>query len=150
MANRGIGQEVIEVTAHKAGAPAVVFGAQGKLRASGPFLDLLAEFRKALGSTDRLVIVGYSFRDDHINETIRKWIRGSTTRGIVVLDPETPPPQTGPTPAFSTWLFDALSPNVRGRQGPTRLAHVRSKATADSLAEALRTDPLSANTPGSA
>jgi hypothetical protein len=67
--------------------PAVVFGHRGKLTAQGPFLELLGQFAQALDAATRLVIVGYSFRDEHINEYVRRWANGDDARSIVVVDP---------------------------------------------------------------
>jgi len=57
--------------------PAIIFGHRNKLTAKGPFLDLLRSFEEQLHKADRLTIIGYSFRDDHINEQIKKWINHS-------------------------------------------------------------------------
>jgi hypothetical protein len=73
-----------------ASIPAVVFGARGKLRAEGPFLSLLAEFENQIARTDELIVVGYSFRDDHINEAIRLWTTAADSRHLVVVDPGFP------------------------------------------------------------
>jgi NAD-dependent SIR2 family protein deacetylase len=54
--------------------PEVIFGRRNKLTAKGPFLELLRAFEEKLKEADRLTIIGYSFRDEHINEQIRKWI----------------------------------------------------------------------------
>lgn len=54
--------------------PAIIAGAGNKLRADGPWLDLIQAFRSTLGRADTLVTVGYSFRDAHINEMIRRWL----------------------------------------------------------------------------
>jgi hypothetical protein len=70
--------------------PAIVFGRREKLKANGPFLDLLHDWEAQLRSVDALLVVGYSFRDDHINETIRRWINDSGNRHIVVVDPGWP------------------------------------------------------------
>ncbi len=67
--------------------PVIVFGGREKLRADGPFLDLLREWEVQLEKVDTLLIVGYSFRDNHINETIRRWINGDDTRHLFVVDP---------------------------------------------------------------
>ena len=67
--------------------PLLVFGAREKLRPDGPFLELLHEARSALADSERLVVVGYSFRDDHINELIRHWLSGDIRRTIRVIDP---------------------------------------------------------------
>jgi hypothetical protein len=63
--------------------PAVVFGQRGKLRAHGPFLELLAQFREDLDEADQLVVIGYSFRDDHVNEYIIRWANASQHRRII-------------------------------------------------------------------
>ena len=60
-------------------APAVIFGGRSKLRADGPYLDLLREFVSALTGTEDLVVVGYSFRDDHVNEVVRTWLGTNPT-----------------------------------------------------------------------
>jgi hypothetical protein len=54
--------------------PAVIFGAGNKLRADGPFLELFMEFKNALQRASRLVVVGYGWRDPHVNELIRRWL----------------------------------------------------------------------------
>lgn len=69
---------------------ALVFGERNKLTAEGPFLDLLAQFRLELEPAHRLVVVGYSFRDAHINEMIRRWVNGDRNRHVVVIDPNFP------------------------------------------------------------
>jgi SIR2-like domain len=61
----------------------VIFGGRNKLTAEGPFLDLLMKFRTAVSNTKKLVVIGYPFRDDHINHLIRSWLRG---RKMVVID----------------------------------------------------------------
>lgn len=70
--------------------PAVVFGQRGKLRAEGPFLGLLAEFETLLGKANHLIAVGYSFRDDHVNEVITRWVNERNDRKIIVIDPNWP------------------------------------------------------------
>ena len=61
--------------------PVVIFGQRNKLSAKGPFLDLLRAFEEKLKEAGRLTVIGYSFRDEHINEQIRKWLNNST--GII-------------------------------------------------------------------
>lgn len=53
--------------------PGIIFGAGNKLRPGGPYLDLLEEFRQCLGAATRLTVIGYGFRDAHVNELIRRW-----------------------------------------------------------------------------
>lgn len=67
--------------------PAIVFGQRNKLRHDGPFLDLLREFREELRHSSRLVVVGYSFRDDHINKYLADWLNDDPSNAITVIDP---------------------------------------------------------------
>jgi hypothetical protein len=67
--------------------PAVVFGQRGKLRSDGPFLAILNGFQNMLNETRRLVIVGYSFRDEHINALVRRWLNEFDESEIVIIDP---------------------------------------------------------------
>jgi SIR2-like domain len=76
--------------AHDPRPPAVVFGLRGKLRAEGPFLSALTEFESQLAGAPRLIVVGYSFRDDHVNQVIRRWTFENRSRRIVVVDPHLP------------------------------------------------------------
>jgi cob(I)alamin adenosyltransferase len=67
--------------------PAIVFGQRNKLRPDGPFLDLLREFREELKRSSHLVIVGYSFRDAHINQYVADWLNDDSRNTIAVMDP---------------------------------------------------------------
>jgi hypothetical protein len=67
--------------------PAIVFGQRNKLTAEGPFLDLLSAFRRELSLSSKLIVVGYSFRDAHINEYISQWLNERDERTITVIDP---------------------------------------------------------------
>jgi len=67
--------------------PAVVFGQKNKLTADGPFLDLLQAFRHALHQADRLTVIGYSFRDEHINGYISQWMNADANRRLRIIDP---------------------------------------------------------------
>jgi NAD-dependent SIR2 family protein deacetylase len=66
--------------------PMVLFGHRNKLTAEGPFLDLLKQFDEQLQQTDLLTVIGYSFRDAHINFYISKYL--NQYRGkITIVDP---------------------------------------------------------------
>jgi SIR2-like domain len=70
---------------------ALLFGHGGaKLRADGPFLPLLAQFESQLAAANRLVIIGYSFRDTHINEILRRWVNDDLQRNVIIIDPHFP------------------------------------------------------------
>jgi len=64
----------------------VIFGAGNKLRADGPYLALLREFDAALEETDVLLVVGYSFRDDHVNTMLTSWMNTKEEKRMVILD----------------------------------------------------------------
>lgn len=70
--------------------PVMAFGTREKLQARGPFLGLLAQFEHFLHDAERLVVIGYSFRDHHVNEAIVRWSHFSTGRKLVVVDPAWP------------------------------------------------------------
>src|SRR6266404_3755337 len=53
---------------------AAIFGGRNKLTAEGPFLDLLIKFKKVLDEHWRLLVIGYSFRDAHVNQCIVRWL----------------------------------------------------------------------------
>lgn len=69
------------------GKPGVVFGTRGKVRAEGPFLAMLQAFDEMLREVNRVVIVGYSFRDEHINVALSRWINSAPQRALTVVDP---------------------------------------------------------------
>lgn len=54
--------------------PGVIFGAGNKLRADGPYLALYQEFLTALSKAHQVIVIGYSFRDAHVNEALRRWV----------------------------------------------------------------------------
>lgn len=70
--------------------PFVIYGKREKLRPEGPFSELRTEFISKLRQATYLVVVGYSFADDHINELIRKWINSRLNRKLVIIDPSFP------------------------------------------------------------
>lgn len=86
-----------ELEEHERRQPALVFGQRGKLRAEGPFLSLLGEFESLLSRANRLIIVGYSFRDEHVNEIVQRWTSEDIERTITVVDPHWPERFFGPS-----------------------------------------------------
>ncbi|MCX7013831.1 MAG: SIR2 family protein [Candidatus Sumerlaeota bacterium] len=67
--------------------PCLVFGQVNKLRVEGPFLDLLFAFRRELRRAKHLTIVGYSFRDVHVNEYISQWLNAEPSTRLKIIDP---------------------------------------------------------------
>jgi hypothetical protein len=119
--------------------PAIVIGDREKLTADGPTLALMRSFQESLEKAHRLVIVGYSFADDHINGVIRDWINADGSRTLTVLDPAWPRQPKG----FQKDLVDGLlSTFFRGPVGPPRMKVIRNTAK-EKLLEALQQGPTS-------
>lgn len=72
------------------GSVGIIFGQRGKLRSEGPFLGMLQEFGTWLQETDDLVVIGYSFRDDHINVAVRDWLWSKPAGRVWIIDPTFP------------------------------------------------------------
>ncbi len=53
----------------------VLFGGHNKLNSEGPFLELLSKAREELDRHSMLLVIGYSFRDPHINQCIARWLQ---------------------------------------------------------------------------
>lgn len=68
--------------------PAVIFGQRNKLTAEGPFLALLRAFEESLEQSSHLTVVGYSFRDDHVNTQISRWLNQDDSHFMTVVDPK--------------------------------------------------------------
>jgi hypothetical protein len=66
--------------------PAVIFGGKNKLTADGPYLDLLKEFSSRLNASNELYVVGYSFRDPHINVYLSNWINASSENILTIVN----------------------------------------------------------------
>lgn len=66
--------------------PMVIFGQRNKLTVEGPFLELLKQFDEQLQRTDLLTVIGYSFRDTHINFYITKYLNQYKGK-IRIVDP---------------------------------------------------------------
>jgi hypothetical protein len=65
--------------------PAIIFGQGNKLTAEGPYLELLRLFGTGLEEHGTLLVVGYSFRDAHVNQYVAQWFNGDPNRRLVVL-----------------------------------------------------------------
>lgn len=66
--------------------PWIVVGDREKLATDGPTLALLNAAADALHRSQRLVVVGYSFSDSHINAMIRDWMSADPNRDIAIID----------------------------------------------------------------
>ncbi|MEO9236754.1 MAG: SIR2 family protein [Jatrophihabitantaceae bacterium] len=88
--------------------PFLLFGRREKLRPEGPFLDLRAEFARRLRRCRFLMVVGYSFSDDHVNELIAHWVNSHADRILVVVDPDFPTTWASATHPFHRSLLTGL------------------------------------------
>lgn len=77
----GVVQRLIPDINNEDYVPGIIFGAGNKLRPTGPFLDLYAEFRTTLDRATRVIIIGYGFGDPHVNELLRRWIQYGSDPG---------------------------------------------------------------------
>lgn len=67
-------------------SPAIIFGQRNKLTAKGPFLELLRAFERELSQSKRLTTIGYSYRDEHINEYIFQWLNKNPQNQLRVIN----------------------------------------------------------------
>jgi hypothetical protein len=65
----------------------LVFGVDVKLQAIDPFLTLLFRFQQLLNSSDVLVVVGYSFGDDHINAMTLESLQRDPGKRCTIVNP---------------------------------------------------------------
>lgn len=71
---------------HDARLPWIVVGDRDKLGTDGPTLALNFAAREALQRANHLAVVGYSFRDPHINSLVRDWLAECSSRTMNILD----------------------------------------------------------------
>ncbi len=86
---------------HRSYEPAIIFGKGNKLTAKGPFLELLLAFRHRLNECEELIVIGYSFADEHINDAIWRWLNRGRHRTLKVIDYSTNKEAT----AFSNMFY---------------------------------------------
>ena len=97
--------------------PGLIFGVRNKLRPDGPFMAMLHEFWCWLERAERLVVIGYSFRDEHINNLIQDWITLRPGSTLEIVDPSTPESWfecTYATPSFVRWALQFHYREARG------------------------------------
>ena len=82
-----IPKQDIDRMGNDARPPAVIFGQRNKLTSDGPFLDLLRQFQNELRDSNSLIVIGYSFRDSHVNTYISQWLNESPDHILSVIDP---------------------------------------------------------------
>jgi hypothetical protein len=68
--------------------PLLIFGTAHKLSAREPFLTLAYHFSQRVLRTRILVIVGYSFGDEHVNQIVEQGLKKNADLRVVVVDPD--------------------------------------------------------------
>lgn len=63
-------------------------GVSNKLSAEGPFLQFLGKLENALNDAEVIVIIGYSFRDAHINSLLQRRRLNKRKTKMIVIDPK--------------------------------------------------------------
>lgn len=96
--------------------PVLAFGTRNKLKPEGPFLSLLGEFEGQLQDSDHLIIVGYSFRDEHINEIVSRWTCEDKGHILTLVDPGVK--ENTNEQSFRGRLIRELNPRPRPHQDP--------------------------------
>jgi SIR2-like domain len=67
--------------------PLLIFGTDAKLTGKQPFLTLLHSFSSRLNESDVLIIIGYSFSDEYLNEMIEQRMSRNTRIKVIVVSP---------------------------------------------------------------
>ena len=123
--------------------PWIVVGDREKLATSGPTLALLHAAEGALSAADRLIVVGYSFSDAHINGMIQDWLTADERRTVTIIDPGWVPAEPrnySPNDEISLQQALAIMAAQPVALGPTRVT-VLPTGAAQSLEKAIQTPP---------
>ncbi len=64
----------------------LIFGTDAKLQAVDPFLTLLYRFRQSVFESAAVVIIGYSFGDQHVNDILWEAMQREATKRCIVVN----------------------------------------------------------------
>lgn len=67
--------------------PLLIFGTANKLSPREPFLTLAHVFAQSILHTSLLVVIGYSFGDDYVNQIIRQGVERNPRLRVLIVDP---------------------------------------------------------------
>lgn len=67
--------------------PALIFGQSQKLSAEFPYFETFLAFREALSVSISCLVIGYSFRDAHVNALLRSWFTTQRARELAIIEP---------------------------------------------------------------
>jgi hypothetical protein len=129
-------------SAQEDGEPGIIFGGRNKLTAHGPFLDSLLTWRAGLEKCRNLLVIGYSFGDDHVNALIANWLRiGKDSKRIIVIDPGFSKSGTGFAGILHRNSNEARDPDMdsRGRLilPSHRSVHIMRRSATEGIPKAL-------------
>lgn len=65
----------------------MIFGQANKLSAGSPFFELFLAFRDMLKACQQLFVIGYSWRDEHVNILVSTWLGAKPDRRLILVDP---------------------------------------------------------------
>lgn len=116
--------------------PWIVIGDGEKVATDGPVLSLINAAENALHRSDRLLVVGYSFSDVHVDAMIRNWMSAAAHRTITVLDRS----EIADRDSFRGPLMRAYGASPRSKMTPRISFVIGSAGTV--LEEALNQFPL--------
>jgi hypothetical protein len=68
-------------------SPLLIFGTDSKLTGKDPFLTLVHSFSEELRTASALVVIGYSFSDQYINEIVEQRMRDNVPMRMVLVSP---------------------------------------------------------------
>jgi hypothetical protein len=108
--------------------PALIFGEVGKLRAEGAFLPMLGEFSEMLNQGTVLLVIGYSFRDSHINVAIRRWLSSNKESTVIVVDPSLSDNLIGENPYGKKDFFKSMTDHLSADDAYCRIAFIPMRA----------------------
>jgi hypothetical protein len=124
-------------------SPLIVIGDREKLATDGPTLALLQAFEESLHRASNLLVVGYSFSDEHVNTVVRNWMNADPVRTVTIVDPGWSNPRMVISADTEMSFKDALiyTAGVSLAVAPGRIVVVK-KGAKDGLAEAIHARPL--------
>lgn len=124
-------------------SPLTVIGDREKLATDGPTLTLLRAFEESLHRASHLLVVGYSFGDEHVNTVVRNWMNADPRRTVTIVDPGWSNHRQVIRADTEMSFKDALvyTAGLSLKMTPGRIVVV-TKGAKDGLAEAIHARPL--------
>lgn len=128
------------ITHIRSKTPWIVVGDREKLSTDGPMLAIMRAAEDALKRCSKLVVIGYSFGDKHVNHMVRDWMLGDDDRTLVIVDPSWDGPEAGD---FQGSLIDEYGADFELKR-ESRLVVLEGYAK-DSIEDAISATPVPRN-----